>query len=140
MNEKPQTGKSILLSILALVVFFFSYIAVASILSVIFALLLQVPVISSILGFLFASRGDSPDILSIVIGVVAAYNLVVWMFGWVHKSSLASENLSLRITGTAILVLNIIFLIINLGEGTPFLGNIVCAVAGIVMRSRGKRG
>lgn len=138
MNDKQKVGKSILFSVFALVVFFFCYIAVASILSTIFFFLLQVPVIKSLLGFLFATRGDSPDILSIVVGVLVAYSLVTWMFSRVHKDSLASENLSLRITGISLIVFNVLFLIINVGEGTPFIGNILCIIAGVIMFSKGR--
>lgn len=136
MKEKPEKGKSILFAIIALFAFYLCYFVVFLALGLLFTLLLKLPVINSILSFLFRVRGDSPDILCWIISTCTAYQAAVWMLHRFHDSEV-SENLSLKITGIILIVLNIVFLIVNIISGSPFFPNICVGIAGFCMFRRG---
>lgn len=136
-TEKPQIGKSIFFSIISIVAFYLCWFAVLFALGAVFLLLSKIPVISSILEFVFKMRGDAPDILIWIISAICAYRATTWMLHRFHDSEV-SENLSLKITGITLLVLNIVFLIVNIMGRSSFFPNIVVGVAGLSMFLHGR--
>lgn len=136
-DQKPQVGKSIFFSIISIVAFYICFVVIVLAFSAVIAILGKIPVVSSLLSFLFKMRGDTPGILAYLLGASLAYNATVWMLHRFHDSE-SSENLSLKITGMVLLVLNVVFLVVNILGKSSFFPNIVVGVAGLSMFMRGK--
>ena len=136
MKEKPNVGKAFFFSIIAFIAFYLCYFVVMFAFAAVYTILDKIPIIGSIVRFLFTIRGDSPDILAWILSTVLAYNATVWMLHRFHDTE-PSENLSLKITGITLLVLNVIFLVVNIISGTPFFPNIAVGISGFLMFRRG---
>ena len=136
-KQKPEAGKSALFSIIGVVAFYISYFVLGLLLALFFGLLVNIPIIKNIVAFLFHLRGDSPDILVVLASTAFSYSGVGWMLGrFCDKPE--TLYLSRRILGIILLVMNILFLIINISEGNSFFPNIVVGVAGLIMFFSGR--
>ena len=136
-KQKPSVGRAILFSIIGLAAFYISYLVLGFLLALLFGLLMRIPVIKDILAFLLRIRRDSPDVLIVLVAVYASCSAVSWMLGRFCDNT-ETLALSHRIFGIALLVLNILFLVINIKEGNKFFPNIIVGIAGVLMSFSGK--
>lgn len=137
-KQKPEVGKAILFSIVGLAAFYICYFVLALLLGLLFALLLNIPVLKNIIAFLFRLRGDTPDALVTIAAVYVSYSAIIWMLG---RFCDIQETLFLshRILGIILLVLNVLFLLVNISSGNSFFPNIVVGIAGFIMFLKGKQ-
>lgn len=136
-KKKPETGKAILFGIIGIIAFYICYAVIALVLSALLSALSKIPLLGNLIIFLFRVRGDTPGILVSLIAVSLAYEAVLWM---IHRFSdiQETEALALRICGIPLLVLNMVFLIVNLLSGDYFFPNILLAIAGFLIFNHGR--
>ena len=136
-KEKPQVGRAVLFGVIALFAFYICYLVLATAVSFVFVLLYKIPIINRILAAIFRLRGDTPNVLAGFIAIVYSFSAVEWMLGRFCDIR-ATEKLSLIITGALLVLLNLLFLIVNVSSGDSIILNIVFCIAGIVMILRGR--
>ena len=138
MEEKPQVGKAILFALIGVVALYICQFVLHLGISLGFELLFKVPVINRLLAALFRARGDSPEFFAPFVAAVLSYSAIVWVL---HRfcDDWATESLSLKISGSILLVCNIAFFILNISAKEPVLINIILAVTGLFILIRGCR-
>ncbi len=136
MKEKPEVGKAILFSLVGIVAFILCEIVVTLVIGLLFALFLHIPILKNVVSFIFNIRGDTPDFLALLIGIVAAYNAVVWMISRFCNSK-ATESLSLEICGITLFVFHVLFFFVNLIGHNGITANILTLIAAFIMAMRG---
>ena len=136
-QKKPKVFKAIMTALLSLlifgVVYFLSYLIVGGII----ALLLKIPVIDTLLGWLFRLRGDTPDMMLSMLSPILAYYCTMATQESINKDK-PTRGLSCVLLGIVIVVLHIFSIISNLLLGEGILKNIIQAIAGIVIFNSGK--
>lgn len=138
MNEnKPKVFKAIMTALLGLIIFGLVYLLAYLILGGIIYLLLKVPVIDNLLGWLFHIRGDTPDMMLSVFAPTLAYFITMSAQEAINKDS-STKGLSCIILGITIIVIHGISIVSNLILGEGILKNIIQVVAGFVFFSSGK--
>lgn len=136
-KQKPSVGKAILFSIIGLVAFYIAYFVLTLLLALLFGFLSKIPIIKDILAFLFRIRRDSPDVLIVLVAAYVSCSAVSWMLGR-FCDTLETLALSHSIFGIMLLILNILFLVINIREGNTFFPNVIVGIAGLLMSFSGK--
>lgn len=134
---KPNVFKSILLSVVAFIVFFLSFLIASFAILFVFGILLRIPIVNTLLGWFFKSRGDTPSSLTLCLSAVFSYLATTSLVEKITKEP-ATGGLSLILSGSYILIFQSISLIANIVTGGSFLINIVIVVSSIVMIFRGK--
>ena len=137
MNEKPNILKAILLSFLALFVLFVVYLLTTMIVSVLFYVILKIPFIKTVIGWIFYKRGDSPTLFTTLFSVAMSYVAASGILGQLCKNT-STEGLALILTGSYLFLIQLISLIINIVYKEPFLINIFLIVSSISLIIRGK--
>ena len=136
-NEKPEVGKAILFAFVALIAFYLCYFLLATVLVLIFSLLLNIPIIGDLINYLFRVRGDAPDILAVLLAAGLAYGAVTWMIARFCDNK-PTESLTHYVAGGLIVALAILFLVINIINGSRIIPNIICGIAGVIMIISGR--
>lgn len=130
IDRKPSILKAILISLLALVVFYLVSQVIGLILALFFAVLLMIPVIGNLIELLFKARGDDPASAVLYFYLVAAYFITISMLERIVKS-IPTRKLTTKLLGIYLIVLNGIFFILNLlGDGAAWV-NVGFIIAGI---------
>ena len=137
MNEKPNIVNAILLSFLAFFIFFIVYILCSIIVAFIFLIISKIPLISTLVGWLFYARGDTPSVFTILFSAVISYAATTEVLERLNNN-VKTEALSLILTGSYVLPIQAISLVINLVYGDPFFINIVLIISSISLIFRGK--
>lgn len=134
MYSKPNIGKAVLTSVLAVVVFYVVYTLAALLLGLLFALISAIPILGTIMGWLFEARGDTPGLLSMVLGVACAYISTMYITERLTKNE-PTMYLSRKIVGLCLVVLNVIFFIANafLLSGGSWGANLLLIIAGVII-------
>ena len=123
-EEKANVFVSFLSSVLAFIVYYIVF-AVGTVISAfVFLLLSKIPVISSIVNYLFYMRGDNAGILSYIIGAILSFLVVFKILSAMLKND-KTQKLAFFIAGIILIVLNVMFLIVNIAYGDAFFVNIV---------------
>ena len=135
-QEKPQVGRSILYTVLAYAAYNISYIAVGTVVIIILAFLMQVPVIKDLLGALFKVRGDSPEILAAVVSALLAYKATVWVVRRVCSIK-ATRNLTFKISGVLFVVLAVITVLAQIINKGSLLSGIMSGIVGVLLLTKG---
>lgn len=138
MKEKPEIGKSVLFCIAGLIAYWLLLLVVGFILSLLFWLLLKIPVIKHLIALLFHLRGDTPDALVRLIAVIVAYSVVVWMLSRFCDLK-STEVLSLKLCGIVLFFFSFLFLIINIVVDNEIIVNVYSAIAACIMFLRGHK-
>lgn len=137
MSKKPRVFKAILTALLGLLtfglVYFVSYVIVSGIIS----LLLKIPVIDKLLGWLFYVRGDTPDMMLSLMAPILAYYGTMAIQEYINKDK-PTRGLSCILLGIFIMVLHIFSIVINLLYDGGILKNIIQAIAGFVIFNSGR--
>ena len=141
MNEKPNKLKSILasipLSILGALEVHLIYGLTILIISLVFWLISYIPILSTLVGWLLHLGDNTPDGFAMFVATVVAYVGFTATAECIIKK-VETQKLTLILTGIFLTVSNVIYVIINLIYGDPILGNVLLAIAGIVIFFKGK--
>ena len=136
-QKKPKVFKAIMTALLGLlifgVVYFLSYLIVGGII----ALLLKIPVIDTLLGWLFRLRGDTPDMMLSMLSPTIAYFVTISAQTVINKDG-PTRGMSCVILGIVIMVIHTLSIVINLIHGEGILKNIIQAIAGFIIYNSGK--
>ena len=111
--------------ILGVVCYYAVYTVVGLIMTMLLGVLASTPLIGDLLAIFFRTRGDSPEMLSIIIGAVIAYFVVSMLLDKICKSRSKAAKKSL---GIALIVLAVI----NILLGGVLFPNIITAIAGVI--------
>lgn len=129
-NQTPKIFKGILFSIISLVIFYLANTIIALLLSLIFSLLLEIPVVGNLINFFLKIGDNTLDAFVLAISVLISYMITSAFVGVADKEA-PTRKLVLKILGIACIALNVIFLIFNLISGEPVYANLVMLLAGI---------
>ena len=138
MNNKPKVFKAIVIAILGIFLFYLSYIIFYLIIGGIIQILSSLPLIGTLLMWLFVLRGDTPDMMLSFLVPMISYFVVMLAQEKINKID-STRGLSCEILGICLIVLNVVSLILNLFYGEGILKNIIQAITGIVFFSSGKK-
>ena len=134
---KPNVFKSIITSIAAFILFFLLFTLSFLAIQLVFLLLSKIPIVNTILAWLFKARGDTPSLFSLFLSAVISYTATTTLMEKINKDE-ATEGLSIILSGSYIFIIQSISLIINLVSKNSFLINIVLIVSSIFLIVRGK--
>ena len=136
-EKKPRVLRAIMTALLGLIIFaavyFLSYLIIGGIIN----LLLKIPVIDKLLGWMFHLRGDTPDMMLSVLAPTIAYFVTMGVQESINKAS-STRGLSCMLIGIIIMVIHILSIVINLIYGDGILKNIIQSIAGFIFFSSGK--
>ena len=121
------------LAIITIVVFYLVYALCAVLSSFLFVFLLKIPVINTLLGWLFKARGDSPGLFVICASAFIAFFVSMAALEYISKSE-ENRQKSSKLAGGILLVANIVFLVLNIIWGNPVFPNVVIGIAAYAMR------
>lgn len=126
---------SIPFSFLGLLEFYIIYGLSALAVALVFLVLSYIPIINTLVDWLFRIRQDTPDMFTMMVAVGLAYLGTTATAEHIIKGT---RKHALMLTGIYLVVLNIIFLIVNLINSDDILPNIIIGIAGIVMFYKNK--
>lgn len=138
IDNKPSILKAVLFSLLALVIFYLVSEVLGLILSLIFAVMLMIPIIGNLAELLFKARGDDPASAILYFYLVAAYFITISILERIVKS-IPTRKLATKLLGIYLIALNITFFILNLlGDGAAWVnvGFIIAGIAFIVKSAK----
>ena len=116
-NPKPSIPQGILFSLLGFVIFYLLCEIIGFILVLLYALILVIPIICDLLDLLFIARGDGPDIAIPTLYFSFSYFLTISLLERIVKN-VHTLSLTLKLLGIYSIILNIIFLVLNvIGDG-----------------------
>lgn len=128
--------KAIWTALLSLVAFGIAYILLYLIVGGILVILLNVPIINALVKYVFYIRGDSPDLMLSLMCPGIAYTLTMALQESINKN-VPTRGLSCIICGVILLLLHIFSFAINLISGAGIIKNIVQAIVGFIILSKG---
>lgn len=138
-EKKTVTYKGILpsipFSILGLLEFYIIYGLTVLGIALVFLLLSYIPIINTLVDLLFRIREDSPDMAAMFVSAILAY---LGTTATAEHITEGTRGHALTLTGIYLVVLNTIFLIVNLVNSTAILPNIIIGISGIVMFYKNK--
>ena len=138
MSEKHTFSlASIPLSILGIFVIHLIYGLSNLLISLLFWLLSYIPVLKKLISWIFSTRGDTPDVFSATIAAIIAY----YLFSLIVEQIIKKENtkkFTLILTGILAMIVNVLFVIINLIYSSPILVNVYLAIVGAILFFKGK--
>jgi len=126
---------SILFSILGLFEFYLIYGVITLISGLLFILISNIPIVSTLVEWLFRIREDTPAVFAMLFGVTLAYVGTMATLGHIKEST---QKLALMIMGISLVAMNIFYLILNLVYHETIFINIVMSIAGIIIFVKGK--
>lgn len=129
-NIKPSIPKSILIAIISLIVFGIADIIGVVIFSLIYGLLLEIPIINDILIWSFNMVNGSPVDATLIFSTVIAYFALGFCADKLTKNE-KTALLAKKIGCIFIIGLNILSLLINIFYGDNIFANIITALYGI---------
>lgn len=134
MKNTKEIILSILLSLVWIVVLYLIALLALLIIVPIITFIFELPVISTVLGFLL--KWSDSYLPEIVYGASAI--LAIGAIKSLADKIIKNENihnLSLKISGIAVIALNVIFFIVNIINGAPVTANIMFAISGFYLAS-----
>lgn len=138
MSEKHTFSlASIPLSILGIFVIHLIYGLSNLLISLLFWLLSYIPVLKKLISWIFSTRGDTPDVFATTIAAIIAY----YLFSLIVEQIIKKENtkkFTLILTGILAMIVNVLFVIINLIYSSPILVNVYLAIVGAILFFKGK--
>ena len=111
--------------VLGVVCYYAIYAIVGLVMTMLLGVLASIPLVGDLLAIFFRTRGDSPEMLSIIIGAVIAYFVVSILLDKMCKSRSKSARKALGIVLIVLAVVNILL-------GGVLFPNIITAIAGVV--------
>ena len=107
------------------------------IIALVFWLISYIPVLSTLVEWLFRIRKDTPDMVAMFVATMVAYFVFKMTAEHIIKK-VETQKFTLILTGIYLTVFNILFVVINLKYNDPVFGNALLAIAGIVIFFKGK--
>lgn len=140
MQTKPKIFKAIAISFVCLILFYLSYFLIYLIIGGAITVLSKLPFIGWIIGMLFKSRGDSPDMMLALLCPTAAYFISSYVILSMEKLNIKTRNIASKILGILLIILNVLAILINLKyvEISAILKNICVTIAGICFFNAGR--
>lgn len=130
-DTKPSVIKALFFSLLALIVFYLLTQIIGMILILIYALLRVIPIVGDLIHIFFEKRGDGPEIAIPYIYLVFSYHLSISMLDRIVKS-IHTRRLTVKLLGIYLIVLNSVFLLMNIVGDGAWGVNIGFIITGIV--------
>lgn len=141
MNEKPNKLKSILasipLSILGALAVHAIYGLANLIISLVFWLISYIPILNTLVEWLFRIREDTPSMFATFLAVGVAYIGFMAIAEHIIRKP-ETKKLTLILTGIFLTISNVLYVIINLKYNDPILVNTFLAIVGMVIFFKGK--
>lgn len=138
MSEKHTFSlASIPLSILGIFVIHLIYGLSNLLISLLFWLLSYIPILKKLISWIFSTRGDTPNVFAATIAAIIAY----YLFSLIVEQTTKKENtkkFTLILTGIFVMIVNVLFVIINLIYSSPILVNVYLAIVGAILFFKGK--
>lgn len=132
--KAPKNIKSVLQSIPFSLLGLFEYYIIYGLsvfaIALVFLILSYIPIINTLIDWLFRIREDTPDMFAVFLAAMLAYLGTTATAEHIIKGT---RKYSLMLTGIYLVILNIIFLIVNIVNSDFILPNITIGIAGIVM-------
>lgn len=132
MNKFKTISVSIVLSVLGLIAFYAISFIVAMVFAFLFSIIAAIPVLGTLVDWLFSIRGDTPDMLAILLAAIISYLVLMFLFKFLCKS-LSTHRIAAILLGVYLIALNAVFLLINLVGDSSIYTNIIFIIAGLVM-------
>lgn len=121
---------------LGILTYFVVYIVLSLVLGIIFTFLLNIPILSTLINFLFRIRRDSPDWVILFVSLMTAYYLVKTLMFKINRSK-KDRAVSCSITGSAVLIFGLFGFIMNIVFGADlfihYIINIGYVISGAVL-------
>ena len=136
-ETKPRVFKAIMTALLGLTVFGLVYLLSYLIIGGIINLLLQIPVLDKLIGWIFRLRGDTPDMMLSILSPILAYYCTIAAQASINKDK-PTRGLSCVLIGIIIMVIQVLSVFINLIYGDGILKNVTQAIAGFIIFAYGK--
>lgn len=111
--------------VLGVICYYVVYTVVGLVMTMLLGVLASIPLVGDLLAMLFRTRGDSPEMLSIIVGAVIAYFVVSILLDKICKSRSKTAGKALGITLIVLAVINILL-------GGVLFPNIITAIAGVI--------
>lgn len=134
-DTKPSVIKALFFSLLALIVFYLLTQIIGMILILIYALLRVIPIVGDLIHIFFEKRGDGPEIAIPYIYLVFSYHLSISMLDRIVKS-IPTRRLTVKLLGIYLIVLNFVFLFMNIVGDGAWGVNIGFIITGIVFMNK----
>ena len=144
-NEEPKRGTlietikgvlpSIPFSLLGLCEYYIIYGLSVLAIALVFWILSYIPIINMLVDWLFRIREDTPDMFAMCFAAFLAYLGTTATAEHIIKDT---RKHALKLTGIYLVVLNIIFLIVNLVNSDAIFPNIIIGIVGVVMFYKNK--
>ena len=121
---------SIIFALLELVLFYIADFVAVFILALIFGVLSYIPILNIITNLLFTITGNAADIFTVTAGAILAAGATAFIMSKISKNK-ETLNRSFCISSIILVVLNVLFLIVNLIHNDPCYTNAVMIFLGI---------
>lgn len=126
-------GRAILSTLLLLPVFAAVYVAGGFAAALVLSVIIKIPV----LGHLLCRLRVFTDIAPLLAGAYLAAAVCIALAGKISGNR-QTAALACKITGWAVLAINIVFVIVNITDGVSIWGNIAMGIASVFMILEGK--
>ena len=136
-NNKKSIFASIPLSVLGFLEYYLIYGIAFLIIALLFWIISYIPILNTLVDWLFRIREDTPDMFAMFASTGIAYLGFTATIEHISKKA-ETQKLTLILTGIYIIVLNVIFLIVNLVLRNTILPNVFLGIAGVVIFFKGK--
>ena len=138
MKPRPHIFKASVTSVLTLFVFGLVYFLVFLIAGGIIYVLSIIPVINKLVGWFFNIRGDTPDMLIILLSTMIACVISLKVQERINKDN-STICLSCIITGSCLVLIHVASLIVNIMNKSGCLANIIQIIGGIALIVEGRK-
>lgn len=130
-DDKPSILKAILCVFPCLIIFFLTRTLLAFLIGLVGVIIYKIPILGSLLKWIFAARGDDISSFAIIVSIFFAYFITALVQDKLVKHT-PTNVLSRRILGVLLGIFHICFLIINISTGGYYPANIFCIIAALV--------
>ena len=130
MNDRPIIWKAILCVFPCLIIFFLTRTLLAFLIGLVGVIIYKIPVLGTLLKWIFAARGDNISSFATIIAIFVAYLITSLIQDKMMKYA-PTITLSRRMLGAIIALFNVCFLIVNISTGGYYSPNIFCIIAAL---------
>lgn len=137
MSKVKVIISAIFFSVLGVVLFYLLMMCCTLIGSLLLYILSIIPIVNTLLDWLFSLRGDSPNIFL----VSCSLTIACWILTLLSKTlikNVDTRKLTLILIGLVLIVLNVLFLIINVIFEDSIFSNILTVIVGFVIFFKGR--
>ena len=136
-ENAPKVLPAIAIALSALVAYVIVYLLSYLIIGRALLLLSRIPLVSTLLRYLFLVRGDSPRVLTIVASCLLSFEAATFVADRFANHENTSA-LALLIVGSLLVLTQVAFMIANIANGTAIVANIVNIITGLIIAANAK--